>query len=121
MNAIVKDLNSLHNNFIKDLKLEGFPSLSLSVTTDGKLEVSQDLPTCIELFLADRIRKNLGLSDTLKAGTYRVTIKKAAIAMSIRSPDLIANDSDKYNELAIVALANRIGIVRKQFVIYHLL
>ena len=112
LSAIVKDLNSLHDKLIKNLKLDGddgLQPLSLSVTTDGKLKVGQDLPACIKLYLSERLCKNLGIQhdNTLKAGIYKGTITKASIAMSVRSPDLIANDSNKYNELAVVAITGK--------------
>ena len=108
LDAIVKDLVSLYNKFKTALVLDGLPSLSLSVTTNGKLKVGQDLPQCIKLHLSERLCRNLGIhNNILQAGTYKGVITKASIAMSIQSSDLIANDVNKYNELAVIAITDK--------------
>ena len=61
LDEIIKELNSTYEVFKNSLGLDSLPPLSLSITTDGKLKVGQDLPKCMKLFLSERLCKNLGL------------------------------------------------------------
>ena len=64
LNEIVDNLNKLYKRLIITVGYlpSEFPAPNLSVTTNGKLKIENDLPKCVKIFMSDRLRKKLGIN-----------------------------------------------------------